>query len=89
MEVTLCVVSYIYFAADTCRLVVDVSVDRLAPKSHCRLGQFPGQEQIHRLLDVLGGERAAVPEVHHVAGFHSNALKDVVDQAVDDLHGVR
>lgn len=52
------------------------------------LGKFTGQQETHGGLDLSGGDRGPLVVVSQSGGLGSDSLKDVVDEAVHDGHGL-
>ena len=55
---------------------------------HGVLGQLTGEEKTDSRLDLPGGDGGPLVVVGQAGSFSSNALKDVVDEAVHDGHGL-
>lgn len=51
-------------------------------------GQFSGQEQANRRLDLSAGDGGTLVVVRKSGGLSSYSLEDVVDEAVHDGHGL-
>ncbi len=55
---------------------------------HSVLGQLTREQETDSGLDFTAGDGGAVVVVGQTGGLSSNALKDVVDKAVHDGHGL-
>lgn len=53
------------------------------------LGQFTGQQQTDCSLDFAAGDGRPLVVVSQAGRLGGDALKDVVDEAVHDAHGLR
>lgn len=70
-------------------LAAGVLGDGLGALRHGVLGQLSGQQQAHGRLDFAARDRRATIVVSQARGFRSDALEDVVHEAVHDRHGLR
>src|SRR3989338_1069106 len=61
--------------------------DRLGALRHGVLGEFSGEEQADGSLDLPRGDGVLLVVASKTAGLGGDALKDVVDKGVHDLHG--
>ena len=50
-------------------------------------GEFSGEEEAHRCLNLAGGESLALVVAGESGGLIGNALKDVKNEGVHDAHG--
>ena len=51
------------------------------------LGEFPGEEEADGGLDLSGGEGVLLVVADELGGLEGDLLEDVVDEAVEDVHG--
>ncbi len=51
-------------------------------------GQLTGKQKSYSSLDLPAGDGASLVVVSESASFGSNPLKDVIDKAVHDAHGL-
>src|SRR3989338_3723580 len=61
--------------------------DRLGALRHGVLGEFSGEEQADGSLDLPRGDGVLLVVASKTAGLGGDALKDVVDEGVHDVHG--
>lgn len=52
------------------------------------LGQLPGQDEAHRRLDLARGHGGLLVVASQLGGLGGNLLEDVVDEGVQDGHGL-
>lgn len=52
------------------------------------LGQFSGQDESDRGLDLTGRDRRLLRVRGELGGFGGDALEDVVDEGVENGHGL-
>ena len=62
--------------------------DGLRALRHGVLGQLPRQDEAHRRLDLTRGHRGLLVVASQLGGLGGNLLEDVVDERVQDGHGL-
>ena len=60
----------------------------LGSLAHSVLGQFTGQEKTDSCLDFSAGDGGPFVVVSQTRGLGSDALKDIIDERVHDIHGL-
>ena len=74
--------------SNNCLLAAGVLGHSLGALTDSMLGQLTREQQTHSGLDLAAGDGGALVVVGQSGGFGSDPLKDVVDKAVHDGHGL-